>query len=67
MLVATIALFFPLTVISTQDSTRLFDDLMLDYISYRRASNRPNNQTDIYVRLSLSQIIDVVSRLILNE
>lgn len=45
--------------ISIQDSKRLFDDLMLNYINHRRASSDPNQQTDVHVRLSLSQLIDL--------
>jgi hypothetical protein len=47
---------------ATQDSKRLFDDLMLNYNSQQRAGN-PNQQTVVHVRLSLSQIIDLVSYL----
>ncbi|KAI6190983.1 Acetylcholine receptor subunit alpha-type unc-38 [Aphelenchoides bicaudatus] len=44
---------------STQDSNRLFDDLMLNYNSHQRAGG-PDQQTTVHVRqLSLSQIIDL--------
>ena len=46
----------PTLLKSTLDSNRLFNDLMRDYDRTRR----PNAQTTIHVRLSMSQIIDVV-------
>ncbi|CAD5206774.1 unnamed protein product [Bursaphelenchus okinawaensis] len=43
----------------TQDSIRLFDDLMFDYNNHLRPATRPLNQTVVHVRLSLSQIIEM--------
>lgn len=53
-------LIIPIFISATQDSKRLFDDLMLNYINYRRPVERPSQQADVHVRLSLSQIIDLV-------
>lgn len=48
------------TTQATQDSNRLFDDLMFNYNPHRRGGQTPNEQTVVHVRLSLSQIIDLV-------
>ncbi|CAD5209894.1 unnamed protein product [Bursaphelenchus xylophilus] len=46
-------------VLATQDSIRLFDDLMVDYNNHLRPSDGLRNSTVVHIRLSLSQIIEL--------
>ncbi|KAI6217111.1 Acetylcholine receptor subunit alpha-type unc-38 [Aphelenchoides fujianensis] len=48
-----------LVVVGTQDSKRLFDDLLADYSPHRRPALAPDRPTVVHVRLSLSQLVDV--------
>lgn len=43
-----------------QDSIRLFEDIMYDYNCHRRPAAGPTKSTQVHVRLSLSQIIEMV-------
>ncbi|KAI6217967.1 Acetylcholine receptor subunit alpha-type unc-38 [Aphelenchoides fujianensis] len=48
-----------LVAVGTQDSKRLFDDLLADYSPHRRPALAPDRLTVVHVRLSLSQLVDV--------
>nr|CAD2125906.1 unnamed protein product [Meloidogyne enterolobii] len=49
----------PQTVLANENAKRLFDDLMMSYNRHRRPAIYPNEAINVYLRLRLSQIIDV--------
>lgn len=51
---------------STQDSTRLFEDLLNNYNQLVRPAKTPSEAVEIQFKFKLLQILDVVSDLILQ-
>lgn len=46
---------------ANENAKRLYDDLMINYNKLRRPVERPKEVLTIFLKLKLSQIIDVVS------
>ncbi|KAK6060379.1 hypothetical protein COOONC_01957 [Cooperia oncophora] len=61
-----ISLLSFLYVNANEDAKRLYDDLMVNYNRHRRPASGPHEPLTIKLKLRLSQIIDVVSSMLIT-